>query len=342
MIDMKDYIAKVANSITLTSREAERAFNIIMSGDATPSQIGGFLMALRIRGETVDELTGAAKAMRKKAIKIKAPSKAIDLVGTGGDGTGTYNVSTGAALVVAACGVPVAKHGNRALSSKAGAADTLSALGVNNDADFDIVKSCIWDANIGFLMAPRHHSAMRHVAGPRVELATRTIFNLLGPICNPSGVKRQLTGVFAKEWVNPIAQTLKKLGSERAWVMHGADGTDELTTTGKSYVAQLKNGRITNFEITPKDAGLPITKLKNLKGGNPSYNAMAIKLMLDGEPSAYRDIVILNAAAGLLIADNARNLKEGAEIAAEAIDSGKAKKTLKKLINITNSIRNEA
>ena len=342
MIEMKDYIAKVADSITLTSREAERAFNIIMSGDATPSQIGGFLMALRIRGETIDELTGAAKAMRKKAIKIKAPPKAIDVVGTGGDGTGTYNVSTGAALVVGACGVPVAKHGNRALSSKSGAADTLSALGVNNDANFDKVKSCIWDANIGFLMAPRHHSAMRHVAGPRVELATRTIFNLLGPICNPSGVKRQLTGVFSKEWVIPIAQTLKKLGSERAWVMHGADGTDELTTTGKSYVAQLKNGRITNFEITPKDAGLPVTKLKNLKGGNPSYNAMAIKLMLDGEPSAYRDIVILNAAAALLIADKARNLKEGAEIAAEAIDSGKAKTTLKKLIDITNSIRNEA
>ncbi len=333
---MISWIAKVADGLSLTINEAENAFKTIMSGDATPSQIGGFLMALRVRGETVDELTGAAKAMRAKALQIKAPKNAIDVVGTGGDGTGTYNISTGAALVVAACGVPVAKHGNRALSSKSGAADTLAALGVNNDADFDLIKKSIWEANIGFLMAPRHHSAMRHVAGARVELSTRTIFNLLGPICNPSGVKRQLTGVYDKKWVRPIAETLKKLGSERAWVMHGSDGTDELTTTGSTYVSELKNGKITNFEVYPEDAGLPRTKLKNLKGGNALYNAEAIRLMLKGEPSAYRDIVIFNAAAALMIAGKAKILKEGAIIAAEAIDDGTAKSTLDKLVKITN------
>ena len=333
---MISWIAKVADGLSLTINEAENAFKTIMSGDATPSQIGGFLMALRVRGETVDELTGAAKAMRAKALQIKAPKNAIDVVGTGGDGTGTYNISTGAALVVAACGIPVAKHGNRALSSKSGAADTLAALGVNNDADFDLVKKSIWEANIGFLMAQRHHSAMRHVAGARVELATRTIFNLLGPICNPSGVKRQLTGVYDKKWVTPIAETLKKLGSERAWVMHGSDGTDELTTTGATYVSELKNGRITNFEVYPEDAGLPRTKFKNLKGGSALYNAEAIRLMLKGEPSAYRDIVIFNAAAALMIAGKAKTLQEGAIISAEAIDNGTAKSTLDKLVKITN------
>ena len=333
---MIPWIAKVADGLSLTINEAENAFKTIMSGDATPSQIGGFLMALRVRGETVDELTGAARAMRAKALQIKAPKNAIDVVGTGGDGTGTYNISTGAALVVAACGIPVAKHGNRALSSKSGAADTLAALGVNNDADFDLVKKSIWEANIGFLMAPRHHSAMRHVAGARVELATRTIFNLLGPICNPSGVKRQLTGVYDQKWVAPIAETLKKLGSERAWVMHGSDGTDELTTTGATYVSELKNGRITSFKVYPEDAGLPRTKFKNLKGGSALYNAEAIRLMLKGEPSAYRDIVIFNAAATLIIAGKAKTLKEGAIIAAEAIDNGTAKSTLDKLVKITN------
>jgi anthranilate phosphoribosyltransferase len=337
MTDMKTYIAQVADGTPLTTDESETAFNIIMSGDATPAQIGAFLMALRVRGETVNEITGAAKAMRAKALYVEAPENAIDVVGTGGDGSGTYNISTGASIVVAACGVPVAKHGNRALSSKSGAADTLSALGVNNDADFELVKKSIWEANIGFLMAPRHHSAMRHVAGPRVELATRTVFNLLGPICNPSGVKRQLTGVFAKEWVEPIAQTLRQLGSERAWVMHGSDGTDELTTTGPSYVSELKDDKITSFEVNPADAGLPIAKIEDLKGGDPSYNAGAIHVMLDGEPSAYRDVVILNAAAALLVADKASSLKEGAEHAAEAIDAGKAKYTLEKLVEITNS-----
>jgi anthranilate phosphoribosyltransferase len=340
MTDMKTFIATVADGQSLSIEESEAAFNIIMSGDATPSQIGGFLMALRVRGETVDEITGAAKAMRAKAIYVEAPENAIDVVGTGGDGSGTYNISTGASIVVAACGVPVAKHGNRALSSKSGAADTLSALGVNNDAVFELVKKSIWEAGIGFLMAPRHHSAMRHVAGPRVELATRTVFNLLGPICNPSGVKRQLTGVFSKEWVEPVAQTLGQLGSERAWVMHGSDGTDELTTTGPSFVSELKDGKVTNFEVSPEDAGLPIADAADLKGGDAAYNADAIHVLLDGEPSAYRDVVLFNAAAALLVADKVDNLTDGVALAGEAVDSGKAKATLAKLVEITNSGEN--
>jgi anthranilate phosphoribosyltransferase len=247
--DLKAPIAKLAAREHLSADDAQAAFNVIMSGDATPAQIGGFLMALRVNGESVDEITGAARAMRAKCTMVAAPANAMDVVGTGGDGTGTYNISTGAAIVVAGAGIPVAKHGNRALSSKSGAADALQALGLNNEADFALIEQAIAEANIGFLMAPRHHSAMRHVAGARVELATRTIFNLLGPISNPAGVTRQLTGVFDRQWVRPLADTLSNLGSEAAWVMHGADGSDELTTTGISYVAELKDGKITEFEI---------------------------------------------------------------------------------------------
>jgi len=335
--DLKGFIAQVATGTALDEQAAEQAFNIIMSGNATPAQIGGFLMALRVRGETVAEITGAARAMRAKCLYVKAPADAIDVVGTGGDATGTFNISTGAAIVVAACGVPVAKHGNRALSSKSGAADTLSALGINTDADFALIEQSIREAGIGFLMAPRHHSAMRHVAGPRVELATRTIFNLLGPICNPAGVKRQVTGVFSREWVEPIAETLGNLGSERAWVMHGADGTDELTTTGVSYVAELKDGKVTSFEVTPSDAGLPTAKPEDLKGGDAETNAKAVLEMLSGDKSAYRDVVLYNAAAALVVADKAGDLKAGVALAAEAVDSGKAKAALDKMVEITNS-----
>jgi len=333
--DLKGPIGKVATGASLSESEAEAAFNIIMSGDATPAQLGGFLMALRVRGETVDELTGAARAMRAKCRNINAPDNAIDVVGTGGDGSGTYNISTAAAIVVAALGVPVAKHGNRALSSKSGAADALTALGLNTDADFGVIEQSIRDVGIGFMMAPRHHSAMRHVGGARVELATRTIFNLLGPVCNPAGVKRQLTGVFAREWVEPLAKTLGNLGSEKAWVMHGSDGTDELTTTGISYVSELKDGQVTNFELSPEDAGLPTAKLEDLKGGDAEYNAAAMRAVFDGEKNAYRDIVLYNAAAALIIADQAADLKAGVEMAADAIDSGKATATLKGMIAIT-------
>jgi len=340
MPDMKNYIAAAAGGAPLDEAQAEAAFNIIMSGDATPAQIGGFLMALRVRGETVEEITGAARAMRAKCHYVKAPDNAMDVVGTGGDATGTYNISTGAALVVAACGVPVAKHGNRALSSKSGAADTLAALGINTDADFDLIEQSIAEAGIGFLMAPRHHSAMRHVAGARVELATRTIFNLLGPICNPAGVKRQLTGVFSREWVEPVARTLGRLGSERAWVMHGGDGTDELTTTGVSYVSEWNSGKVTSFEVSPEDAGLPVAKPEDLKGGDAGTNAAALRAVLAGEAGAYRDVVLYNAAAALVVADKAGDLLAGVEMAADAVDSGKAQASLDRMIELTNS-RNE-
>ncbi|MBD20763.1 MAG: anthranilate phosphoribosyltransferase [Rhodospirillaceae bacterium] len=333
---IKPLLDKVASGETLKEFEAENAFDIIMSGDATPSQIGAFLMALRVRGETVDEITAAARIMRNKAKSISAPGNAIDIVGTGGDGGGTLNISTGAAIVTAGCGVPIAKHGNRALSSRAGAADVLGALGVNIDCEMEQIEKSIRSANIGFMMAPRHHSATRHVAGPRVELATRTIFNILGPLSNPAGVNRLLVGVFAREWVEPMAKVLGKLGADRAWVVHGSDGLDELTTTGPSYVAALENGKVTNFIVSPSDAGIPNAKPEDLKGGDAKENAKAMMAMLDGEKSPFRDVVTYTAGAGLIVADKAKNLEEGVQIAATAIDNGKAKMALKKLIKITN------
>lgn len=333
--DLKSPIAKLAVGQHLSADESETAFNVIMSGDATPAQIGGFLMALRVNGESVDEITGAARAMRAKCTMIAAPANAMDVVGTGGDGTGTYNISTGAAIVVAGAGIPVAKHGNRALSSKSGAADALQALGLNNEADFALIEQAIAEANIGFLMATRHHSAMRHVAGARVELATRTIFNLLGPISNPAGVTRQLTGVFDRQWVRPLAETLGNLGSEAAWVMHGSDGSDELTTTGVSYVAQLKDGNITEFEIEPEEAGLPRAAPEDLKGGEASKNAAAITALLAGESGPYRDIVLYNAGAALIVAGVVDDIKDGVAVAVDSIDSGKARQALEKMLAIT-------
>jgi anthranilate phosphoribosyltransferase len=332
---MKAVLNRLAQGVTLTEDEAEQAFDIIMSGNATPAQIGAFLMALRLRGETVEEITGAVRTMRAKALHINAPSNAIDVVGTGGDASGTYNISTTTALVVAALGVPVAKHGNRALSSKSGAADILTSLGVKIDCEMNLVEEALWKANIGFLMAPRHHSAMRHVAGPRVEMGTRTIFNLLGPLSNPAGAKRQLTGVFAPQWVEPLAQVLGRLGSEKAWVFHG-DGMDELTTTGPSQVAELKDGKVTTFEVTPEMAGLDRAQKSDLVGGDPAHNAAALVALLDGAQGPYRDIVLLNTAAALIVADKVHDLKAGVTMAASAIDSGAAKATLEKLIGITN------
>ena len=328
----KTLLAYVADGGRLSQAQAEEAFEIIMSGQATPSQIGGFLMALRVRGETVDELVGAARVMRAKALRIHAPAGAIDTCGTGGDASGTYNISTGAALVVAACGVPVAKHGNRALSSRSGSADVLAALGVNIDADMALVTESLRSVNIGFLMAPRHHAAMRHVGPTRVELGTRTIFNLLGPLSNPAGATRQLLGVFHRQWVKPLAEVLGLLGSERAWVVHGSDGLDELTTTGVSYVAELKEGKVTTFELTPEDAGLSRATSEALKGGDPAANAAAIRDMLAGKPGAYRDIVLLNAAAALMVAGKTQDLKAGVALASEAIASGHARSTLEQLV----------
>jgi len=334
--NLKTYIGKVATGASLDRDEATQAFDIIMSGEATHAQIGGFLMALRVRGETVDEITGAATAMRAKSLKVKAPDNAIDIVGTGGDGSGSYNISTAAAIVTAACGVPVAKHGNRALSSKSGASDVLAALGVNLDADLSHVEKAIAEANIGFLMAPLYHSAMKHVGPARVELGTRTIFNLLGPLTNPAGVKRQFTGAFAREWIEPMARVLGNLGSERAWVVHGSDGLDELTTTGPSYVADLNNGEVTTFELSPEDAGLPRANRGDLNGGSPEHNADALRTVLAGAPGPYRDVVVYNAGAALLVAGWTDDIEEGVALAIAAIDSGAAQATLDKLIAITN------
>ena len=333
--DFKALLSKLALGQRLSEGEAALAFDRMMSGDATPAQMGGFLMALRVRGETVEEITGAARTMRAKALRIDAPPGAIDTVGTGGDGAGTFNISTAASLVVAGCGVPVAKHGNRAFSSRSGAADILAALGVNIDAEPSVVSRAMVEAGIGFLMAPRYHSAMRHVGPTRVELGTRTIFNLLGPLSNPAGAKRQLVGVFAPNWVRPIAEVLAKLGSERAWVVHG-DGLDELTTTGTTLVAELKDGKVASFEVTPEDAGLPRATLDDIKGGDPAANAAQLTLLLDGRRGPLRDIVLLNSAAALIVAGRARDLRRGVDQAAEAIDEGKARRVLEKLVAITN------
>lgn len=336
MNNLKPLLARVADGDTLTESDAEIAFEIIMSGNATPAQIGAFLMALRLRGETVAEITGAARTMRAKVTGIPAPDGAIDIVGTGGDGKGTLNISTASAIVVAGCGVPVAKHGNRALSSKTGAADVLTALGINIEADFELVRESLWENNLGFMMAPRHHSAMRNVAGPRVELATRTIFNILGPLSNPSLVKRQMTGVFAPQWTEPMAEVLGNLGLERAWVVHAHDGSDELTTTGPAKVSELKDGKVTTYEVSPEDAGLERSTLDDIKGGDSEYNAAALRALLDSKPSAFRDCVVLTAAGSLMIAGKADDLKSGVAIAQDAIDSGAAKKTLVRLVEITN------
>ena len=334
--DLKPLLAKVADGASLTVDEAETAFTIIMSGQATEAQIGAFLMALRVRGETVDEITGAVRTMRAKALAVKAPEGAIDVVGTGGDGSGTYNISTAAAIVVAGSGVPVAKHGNKALSSKSGAADVLTALGVNIDADLSLVERAIAEAGIGFLMAPRHHSAMKYVGPARVEMGTRTIFNLLGPLSNPAGVTRQFTGVFARDWIEPMANVLNNLGCEAAWVVHGSDGLDEMTTTGPSFVAELKAGKVSTFEVSPEDAGLGVASPEDLKGGDGAHNAKALTAVMYGEPGPYRDVTLYNAAAALIVAGKAKDLKQGVEIAAAAIDRGQAKAALDKMVAITN------
>ena len=335
--EFKSLLAIVASGRPLDEAQAQAAFTIIMSGDATPAQIGAFLMGLRQRGETVDEITGAVRVMRAKALPVAAPADAIDVVGTGGDAAGTFNISTAAALVVAGCGVPVAKHGNRALSSRCGAADVLAALGVNIDADTPAVERSIREAGFGFMMAPRYHSAMRHVGGPRGELGFRTVFNLLGPMSSPAGVKRQFTGVFAKEWIEPMARVLGRLGSERAWIVHGSDGLDELTTTGPSDVAELRDGRITTFTVTPENAGLPAARPEDLKGGDAETNAAALKAVLGGEHGPFRDAVLYNAAAALLVAGKAEALADGVRLAVDAIDRGRARAVLQRVVEITRS-----
>src|SRR5277367_3098680 len=337
MDDLKSIIGKVATGATLSREEAASAFDSMMSGEATPSQMGGLLMALRVRGETIDEITGAVSAMRAKMLKVDAPSDAIDVVGTGGDGSGSVNVSTCAAFIVAGAGVPVAKHGNRALSSRSGAADVLSSLGVKIDISPQQVSHCVAEAGIGFMFAPAHHPAMKNVNPTRVELATRTIFNLLGPLSNPAGVKRQMVGVFSRQWVQPLAQVLKNLGSEAVWVVHGSDGLDEITLTGPTFVAALEGGAIRSFEVSPEDVGLKRVAGEALKGGNSAANAVALQSVLDGRPSPYRDVALLNAAAALVVAGRAKDLEEGMTLGIQSIDSGAAAERLKRLVAVSNA-----
>jgi anthranilate phosphoribosyltransferase len=340
MADLKALIGQVATGAHLTREQSASAFDSMMSGEATPSQMGGLLMALRVRGETIDEITGAVTAMRAKMLRVKAPANAIDVVGTGGDASGSYNISTCAAFIVAGAGVPVAKHGNRALSSRSGSADVLSALGVKIDLGPDAIATCIAEAGIGFMFAPAHHPAMKHVGPTRVELGTRTIFNLLGPLSNPAGVKRQMVGVFSKQWVEPLAQVLKNLGCERAYVVHGSDGLDEITTSGPTSVAAIENGAVRTFEIAPEDVGLARVKPEALRGGDAEANAAALKTVLEGKQSAFHDIAVFNAAAALVVAGVAKDLKAGVALAQKSIYSGEAEGRLDRLIAVSNAAEN--
>ena len=338
----KPLLAKVATGVSLTQAEAEIAFDTILSGEVTPAQTGAFLMALRVRGETVEEITGAVTAMRAKMLRVDAPANAIDIVGTGGDGHGSYNVSTLAALIVAGCGVVVAKHGNRAASSRSGSSDVLTALGVRIGGTPQAVRHCIDKAGIGFMMAQTHHAAMRHVGPVRVELATRTIFNLLGPLSNPAGVKRQLLGVFSEVWLEPLAEVLRNLGSTHVWLVHGSDGLDEMTTTGPTKIVALENGRISSFEITPEQVGLKRATLQELKGGDAAFNAAALMNVLNGAKNAYRDIAILNAAGALVVAGKCADLAAGIVAASDCIDSGAARHVLDQLVQASNAEMDEA
>ncbi len=334
--DFKSLLAKIGAGETLSVQEAKLAFNTILSGDATPSQMGAFLMGLHLRGETVDELVGGVSVLREKANYITAPEGAVDVVGTGGDGHGTLNISTAAAFVTAGAGVTVAKHGNKAASSRSGTADVQAVLGINTECDLALTEKAVHEAGIGFMVAYRHHGAMRHVGPTRVELGLRTIFNLLGVMSNPAAVKRQLTGVYDPRWMLPMAETLKELGSEHVWIMHGADGLDELTTTGPSQVAELKNGTIREFEITPEEVGLERVTLDQIKGGTPEENAEALLALLNGEKGPYRDVTLLNAGAAILVGGKCETVQDGIKLGAEAIDSGRALKAFEEMKRITN------
>lgn len=335
MSDILKPLIGLAAERPLTRAEAETAFQVLFAGDATPSQIGGFLMALRTRGETVEEYAAAAAVMRSKCNAVVAPEGAMDIVGTGGDGKGTLNISTATAFVVAGAGVVVAKHGNRNLSSKSGAADALGAMGINVMVGADVASRAISEVGIGFMMAPMHHPAIAHVMPARAELGTRTIFNILGPLTNPAGVKRQLTGAFSADLIRPMAETLLALGSEKAWLVHGGDGTDELSISYPSKVAVLEDGVVRDMEVSPEDAGLPLHSFEDIIGGSPEENAVAFRALLDGAQNAYRDAVLLNSAAALMVADHVSSLPEGVEVARESIDSGAAKAKVTALAKLT-------
>jgi len=336
-MDIKGALNKIGARQDLTGEEMRSVMTTIMNGEATPSQIGAFLMGMRVKGETVGEIAAAVSILREKMVKVEAPEDAIDIAGTGGDGAETLNISTAASIVVAASGIPVAKHGNRALSSKSGSAECLQALGVKLELTPDQIARSISEAGIGFMFAPSHHPAMKHVGPSRQELGTRTLFNLLGPQSNPAGVRRYMLGVFDKKWVEPVAAALLANRAIAAWVVHGDSGLDELSTTGPSFVASIKGGNLTSFEVTPEDAGLPRATLADLKGGDPAHNAARLRELLDGARSPYRDIVLLNAAAAFVVAGRADSLRQGVSLAAEEIDTGRAKATLDKLVSVSNS-----
>ena len=332
--NLKPALARVAAGETLTEAEAEAAFDIIMSGEATPAQIAGLVMAMRVRRETVAEIAGAVRAMRSRMTRVVAPAGAIDVVGTGGDASGSLNISTAVTFVIAGAGVIVAKHGNRALSSKTGAADVLQALGVNVDVALDRLPGVIAAAGCAFMFAPRHHAALRHAGGTRVELGTRTIFNLLGPLANPASVTRQLTGVFDPSWTRTMAEALQRLGSTAVWVVHG-QGLDELSVAGDNQVAALEHGAVREFVVTPEDAGLPRSPLEGIRGGDAVHNAAALERLLEGEIGAYRDTVLLNAAGALIVAGRVGTLPDGVAMAAQALDSGAALASLDALRKAT-------
>lgn len=336
MESFKPYLAKVATGAALTRDEARAAFDDLLSGEVTHAQAGGFLMALRVRGEALDEIVGAVSAMRGRMTRVEAPPNAIDIVGTGGDHSGSYNISTLAAMIVAGCGVPVAKHGNRAASSRSGAADVLTALGVKIGLDPAALSRCLKQAGLCFMFAQTHHAAMRHVAPVRVELGTRTLFNLLGPLSNPAGVDRQLLGVPAGSWLEPLTQALKELGARRVWTVHGSDGLDEITTTGPTTVVALEHGAIRQFTLTPDEVGLPTARPEDLKGAEPEHNAKELRAVLDGARTPYRDVGVLNAAAALVVAEAAKDLREGIERASHSVDSGAAKGVVERLVAVSN------
>ncbi|KAA0970480.1 anthranilate phosphoribosyltransferase [Aureimonas fodinaquatilis] len=338
---IKPFLATVANGTPLSREESRAAFSVLMSGDATPAQIGGFLMALRVRGETVDEIAGAVDVLRANMARVDGVDQdAIDIVGTGGDHAGTLNISTCTAFVAAGCGLTVAKHGNRALSSRSGSADVLAALGVNVDLPPQAIGQVIAKAGIGFMFAPSHHSAMRFVGPSRVELGTRTIFNMLGPLANPAGVRKMLLGVYDQQWVLPLAHSLKALGTEAAWVVHG-DGLDEITLCGRTYVAQLRDGQISEFSFVPEDFGLKSCTLEAIRGGDGAENAIALRGVLEGKPGPYRDIVLLNTAGSLIVAGKAATMSDGLVLASRSIDSGSALKALEKLVAATSGSKRE-
>ena len=333
---LKPLIHKVADGKPLSAEEMRLALEIMTEGHATQAQMGAFLMGLKVRGETIDEITGAAQMMRAKMRRVTAPAGAVDIVGTGGDTRGTYNVSTCAALVAAGAGLKIAKHGSRAVSSLVGSSDVLSQLGIKLDVTNATIERAIGDAGVGFMFAPNHHPAMKNWAPVRAELGVRTVFNLLGPICNPAGAMRQIVGVYSWHWVEPVAQVLANLGTDHVWVVHGHDGLDELTTTGATDVAEVRDGKVSVFEVKPQDAGLPLAQLSDLRGGDPAYNAAAIRAVLDGKTGPFRDIVLLNAAAALLVGGKVTALVDGVILAKQSIDTGAARAALAKLIEVTN------